>query len=75
MLTVKKQKVANFSRQKLVDYKKSQVDYKMYKSTNKVYKSTNKAYDVCVCVFKAFNILINNIIHIYSHHLWEVLSK
>ena len=56
MLTVKKQRVANFSGQKLVDYKKSQVDYRMYKSTNKVYKSTNKAYDVCVCVcvFKIF---------------------
>ena len=38
-----KQRVANFSGQKLVDYKKSQVDYRMY-------KSTNKAYDVCVCV-------------------------
>ena len=67
MLTVKKQRVDIFLGQKLVDYIKYQVDYMMYKSTNQECKSTNRAYDVCVCVFKAFNILINITIHIHNH--------
>ena len=30
-------------------------------------------YDVCVCVFKAFNMLLNITIHNHRHSLWEVL--
>jgi len=72
--TGQKQRVGIFSGQRLGDYIKYQVDYTMYKSTNKGYKLTNRAYDVCVCVFKAFNILINITKHIHSHNSWEVLS-
>ena len=49
MLTVKKQRVDNFSGQRLVDYIECQVDYRMYKSTNQEYKSTDRL-KMCVCV-------------------------
>ena len=75
MLTAKKQRASIFSEQKLVDYIEHQVDYQMDKSTKQEGKSTNRLMMcVCVCVFKAFNILINIIKHIHSHYPWEVLS-
>ena len=44
MLTIKKQRVNNFSGQRLVDYIKCEVNYMMYKSTNRL----------MMCVFQGF---------------------